>query len=636
MWFLVVMLAFSAVPSLWAYEKQEQNTQVNALGIAENPDYIIETAEDLVALSTQGTTRTGKNFAGAWGTSSTSYYIKLVNDITLTADVLTPSGDDPNYYTWTPIGNGTNHFYSNFDGGGHTITFAEYIMINTEYAGLFGYVGGGFNYIINLKVVWQDYNEATSRYGAFLYGDYVGGIIGYVKNSSISNCEVQGNILGTTQYSGGAGIGGIAGYFGRGSINHCVNRAEIWYLAMMPVSVGGIVGNSDNAGTIILCSNFGHIRPYNAISIINIGGIIGRMNFATVAVCYNAGVLESEDAANYTCPYTLYMGGIVGKIEFGSVNYSKILNCFSVSDTHENAPAVCADIAYAGGIVGGLGDSDGVATVEGCFYDYKYNVSTDNSGKIIPNTTFDGEQVTGTGENSLYNLMKIKSNLTNSSFTDGSKTYTWDDEYSWNSYSYSWDVSNMYNDGLPEIKNLHRAMVNYVYVEQGANQVVEQIGDLWNVNSVNVNLYGADTFARDGFYISGWTDGTQTYELGEAVNLTGNLTLYPVWQELPMVDVIFNAETDCNVIVYALIDGKIASQGILNSSISFTLPALDGTEISFIINTPNYNDQVNYTNTSNISIQNGGRKIILISNTTTTINVEITSINENFNNSIVI
>ncbi len=103
-----------------------------------------------------------------------------------------------------------------------------------------------------------------------------------------------------------------------------------------------------------------------------------------------------------------------------------------------------------------------------------------------------------------------------------------------------------------------------------------------------------------------------------------------------MVDVVFNTETDCNVIVYALIDGKIASQGILNSSISFTLPALDGTEISFIINTPNYNDQVNYTNTSNISIQNGGRKIILISNTTTNINVEITSISGNFNNSIVI
>ena len=129
---LFVMLAFSAVPSLWANDKQEQNTQVNALGTAENPDYIIETAEDLVALSTQGTTSTGKNFAGAWGTSSTSCYIKLVNDITLTADVLTPSDDDPNYYTWTPIGNGSNPFHSNFDGGGHTITFASQGILNSN------------------------------------------------------------------------------------------------------------------------------------------------------------------------------------------------------------------------------------------------------------------------------------------------------------------------------------------------------------------------------------------------------------------------------------------------------------------------------------------------------------------------
>jgi hypothetical protein len=47
----------------------------------------------------------------------------------------------------------------------------------------------------------------------------------------------------------------------------------------------------------------------------------------------------------------------------------------------------------------------------------------------------------------------------------------------------------------------------------------------------NTSIIRNAEFTRDGYFISAWTDGETTYELGKSVKVTGNLDLYPVWSK---------------------------------------------------------------------------------------------------------
>ncbi len=95
--------------------------------------------------------------------------------------------------------------------------------------------------------------------------NYVGGITGY-NTGSIQNCSVAGNTPGYSY------VGGIAGY-NSGSIQYVVNQGAV---SGTGDYVGGIVGQSNTASTLIYAYNFGTVTAGSGKT--NLGGIVGGYN----------------------------------------------------------------------------------------------------------------------------------------------------------------------------------------------------------------------------------------------------------------------------------------------------------------------------------------------------------------------
>ncbi len=128
----------------------------------------------------------------------------------LTADIVVNSGEvascngtkADSWKDWTPIG---KDFYSSytgtFNGQNYTISGLYFNNTNAEYVGLFGY---GYGAIKNVGVVNSYFNGKK----------YVGGVCGYNRDATITNCYNTGTV------SGGDYFGGVCGYNG-GTITNC-------------------------------------------------------------------------------------------------------------------------------------------------------------------------------------------------------------------------------------------------------------------------------------------------------------------------------------------------------------------------------------------------------------------------------
>ena len=187
---------------------------------------------------------------------------KLVNEewksdinITLTADI-NLSGID-----WTPIGNFENRYTGTFDGGGHTITGLTVNQKERGNVGLIGYLGSGGK-VQNLTL------ENVNLNGNL----YVGGVVGYSNNGTVTACTASGSINGK-EY-----VGGIVGSNYLGTVTACYNTSSTVNGSYL---VGGVVGQN-NKGIVTAC--------YNASGSIygegTVGGVVGDNYTSTVTACY--------------------------------------------------------------------------------------------------------------------------------------------------------------------------------------------------------------------------------------------------------------------------------------------------------------------------------------------------------------
>ncbi len=201
-------------------------TEANPLQIT-NASQLAETAE-LVNV--------GKLESTVLGSSTATIYLKLMNDLDLSAyGAGYNSGKG-----WVPIGNVTNRFKGTFDGNGKVIT-GLYINDNTtDYMGLFGYVAMGT--IQNLGVVG----------GSVTGNNYVGGVAGGISSSiTVTNCYATGAVNGNNN------------------------------------NVGGVVGGVYNS-TVTNCYATGTVNGSNN----NVGGVVGEVIFGTITNCYATGAVS--------------------------------------------------------------------------------------------------------------------------------------------------------------------------------------------------------------------------------------------------------------------------------------------------------------------------------------------------------
>lgn len=254
-------------------------------GTATNP-YKIQNVEDLKKLAKKvnsGTTYEGKHF-------------QLTANIDLKNEEWTPIGTK--VYTGEFGQSETRHFKGTFDGDGHQIANLT-ITGRNEYVGLFGYVRNATIQNCNVAGEVSGYNFAGGIVGAVdgktnnilncsfqgnVTGNmYVGGIVGQVQNQ----CEVSSCYAIGTVHGGNDKVGGIAGE-GRGAIKNCYALADV---SASGKFAGGITGDTYNLA-IENCYYSGEVSAKNYA-----GGIAGTAWRGTIQNCVS--LAESVSGSDY-------------------------------------------------------------------------------------------------------------------------------------------------------------------------------------------------------------------------------------------------------------------------------------------------------------------------------------------------
>lgn len=259
-----------------------------------------------------------------------------------------------------PIGRAIDsQFNGHYDGNNFEISGLT-IGQNEIRLGLFGYVIKGEIKNIVLK-------NPQIKNGL----DPVGGIVGGVDNSTISNCHIKGGLIQGDRYVGGilgGGIGNkiyncsnsatVSGRYGIGGINgwhtesdqveirDCINYGNI---EGSEYCIGGIVGLLPN-GKIDNCFNYGKIKGQ-----FQVGGIAGRFG-GELNNCIVDCTLEETGTSGR------HIGGVVGVA--GPEYETTITNCA----VEANISTVLSEIGRAGTITGGGYNENVIVTISNCSF----------------------------------------------------------------------------------------------------------------------------------------------------------------------------------------------------------------------------------------------------------------------------
>ncbi len=625
----------------------------------------------------------------------------LMNDITITTDTWTPIGLLDDYLD--PEIFSSESFTGNFNGNNHVITFEKSVTINHAFAGLFACIGEGA-IIQNLGVNWQGGMTVTlddSIYAGGISGcalsstlisncftsgaisatvnpvespyAYVGGIVGYVETISyeliIDNCYNTATINAT----GGLNYaGGIVGYFnddGQSEINNCYNTGEVNAVTQQGSTyAGGITGCLYCYSETIIskCYNRGEINS-KSFSEAFAGGIIGVLaGYGGIGCsnCYNVGDISGGDINDRTSDQ--YLGGLIGGScsnendnegvtgtinncyntgsiassqpdssgvaiggIAGEITNSTITNCFSLLDSANDiyAHGTSNDI---GGIVGSGLDNTNKDTTN-CFYNITPTKANNNFGTLVEDSN---------GETLLSAMQDIESFTSeNGSFLVGETTYAWNTttSYAWN-FSTIWGVNPNYNEGLPDLRAFYdNYTITYQYSQSDTSQNQTQ-----TINQLDHLEYTNTYFPREGYTYTQWTDGENYYDVGSLINLTDNITVWPVWVEVAIdFTITLNQSTEStgtpnNIFVYLVVNDSVVKQSFLSSGLVLSAQATASSTISIIV-TGGYMTSVTLTGENGEQV---GNRFVLndLSHTSITITYMVTVPNTNtgFNNSIII
>ena len=278
---------------------EPQALSLTGSGTASDP-YVIQTASQLTEA------------AGAINTDTEGTYNQAC--YRLSADIEVSDN-------WEPIGKSSTYpFKGTFDGNGHTVT----VQINTasSYQGLFGYIADAAVKNVTVKGTIAAYR-------------YVAGVVGYAKNSSITNAHNQASVTAVTDRSGyySYNFAGVVGMAESCKIVACSNQGTITHAGSGSTTKGygntaGICGYL-NGGTISSCYNSGLIH---GTTVKNAGIVADVKGAVTIESCYNTGNVAYEVVSSDTETYgASYDGGIVAYADLSTITVSNCYNTGSVT-----------------------------------------------------------------------------------------------------------------------------------------------------------------------------------------------------------------------------------------------------------------------------------------------------------------
>ena len=331
-------------------------------------------------------------------TYSNCYFVVTAN---ITASSFARIANDSSHYFKGNF-NGQNYTISGLNCGlfGYVSggTFKDLTLQGSVTSNTSDYYGGLIGYATNITV-----SGVTNEIVLVTSNSYVGGLIGFCQNATIENCHNKTNISGIGNVGGIVGFTGDTQKVGFGShITNSTNSGDIFATSEY---VGGIVGwardtyftDVVNIGNIktsgktvggissIVCGgsvnnaqNSGNVEGTDYV-----GGITGHLSWATITNVSNSGKIIGND----------YVGGLVGQGESNDVGN------FLVNGTLSNTGCV-GGRNYVGGIAGYLNNTtdknvsiewDATVNIENCTFG-------DSSADGVRGTSYMGGAIGFLGE----------------------------------------------------------------------------------------------------------------------------------------------------------------------------------------------------------------------------------------------
>ena len=326
------------------------------------------------------------DWGGGDGSEQSPYLIRSADDLLRLAEVINDNSTYTSYRkkhfrqvcdiemegtSTLPIGATENRaFKGTYDGGGFTISNATIAPgRETSPCALFGYTD---NATIKGVTVKDFTINSTANYQSAL--------VAYAKESTISNCSLQGKVNFHKLY-----CGGLVGIMEGGVISHCRidgmvennvagnslgDEADVAYTA-------GFVGHAKDGATIDNCTLAGDVATMGRYA----AGIVARIDNATVRNCTILSTAEISNVAHYCGGVAAIMVGnksvvdgcrfdgrvntsypIAGAI-VGSVTAGKITNCYSTLNSTTTSYE-----GYSGGIAGQIytATASDIAIIDHC------------------------------------------------------------------------------------------------------------------------------------------------------------------------------------------------------------------------------------------------------------------------------
>lgn len=209
-------------------------------------------------------------------------------------------------------------------------------ITGTSYSkgGIAAYISADSDYTDNVVYNCENTGELSDDNNS----SYIGGILGYVYNVNIENCNNLADIV-----SAGQDIGGIVAYYTAlnadiYSVSDCNNEGNITGTGSYTY-IGGISGYSRYV-SISGCNNEGNITGISSSSNMGqcyIGGVSGYC--AAITDCNNTGAISGTNY--YGC-----IGGIAGQMDDTDVTLTGNYNTGDVSGTYTNNGYVGGVSAY--------------------------------------------------------------------------------------------------------------------------------------------------------------------------------------------------------------------------------------------------------------------------------------------------
>lgn len=354
-------------------------------------------------------------------TYANCYFVVTAN-ITVSSSFARIAKDNSHYFKGNF--NGQNYTISGLNCGlfGYVSggTFKDLTLQGSVTDGTSNYYGNLIGYGLNITV-----SNVTSELTISTSSSYVGGLIGFCQNATITDCTNKGSVRGVNNVGGLVGWIGDESTSGHGAtISNCTNNGNVNATGDF---VGGIVGwnrdtiytnvvNSGNinatgaqvggitsrvlGGRISNAQNSGRINGGN-----NVGGIAGNMSWAYINDVSNSGAVsgnnyvggllgygESNHASNLLIYGTLtntasvsgaqYVGGIAGYLEnklTAMINIDWTATVNIATTTLLGADGV-RGTSYMGGAIGFLGENitiSGSISVSGC------DIDNENDGNYL-------------------------------------------------------------------------------------------------------------------------------------------------------------------------------------------------------------------------------------------------------------